>query len=183
MSSFSSLGFTCWLTGLSGAGKSTVATELASALDKLSISCEYLDGDIIRTNLSKGLGFSREDRDTNVLRVGFVCSLLNKHGINAVVAIISPYQEAREKLRFYLPNFIEVYVDTPLEVCIERDPKGLYKKALSNEIPEFTGISSPYEIPENPDLTLRTHEETIEQCVNRVLEYLYSRGFIGGAGI
>lgn len=178
MSSLSSLGFTCWFTGLSGAGKSTIATQLAGALGKLSIPCEYLDGDIIRTNLSKGLGFSREDRDTNVSRVGFVCSLLNKHGVNAVVAMISPYRETREKLRLCLPNFIEVYVDTPLEVCIERDTKGLYKKALSNEIPEFTGISSPYEIPEKPDLILRTHKETKEQCVESVLEYLYSRGFI-----
>ena len=114
MSSFSSLGFTCWLTGLSGAGKSTVAVEIARALDKLSIPCEHLDGDIIRTNLSKGLGFSREDRNTNVSRVGFVCGLLNKHGVSAVVSLISPYKDGREKLRLYLPNFIEVYLDTPL---------------------------------------------------------------------
>lgn len=174
----SSLGFTCWLTGLSGAGKSTIAAELAKALDELSAPYEYLDGDIIRTNLSKGLGFSREDRDTNVLRVGFVCNLLNKHGVNTVVAMISPYQDTREKLRFYLPNFIEVYVATPLEVCIERDTKGLYKKALSNEIPEFTGISSPYEAPKNPDLALKTHEESLEQCVERILKYLHSREFI-----
>lgn len=178
MGMFSSPGFTCWLTGLSGAGKSTLATEIVKAFDDLSLPCEYLDGDIIRTNLSQGLGFSREDRDTNVLRVGFVCSLLNKHGVNAVVAMISPYRDTREKLRFSLPNFIEVYVDAPLEVCVERDVKGLYKKALSNEIPEFTGISSPYEIPESPDLTLRTHEETIEQCVEKVLEYFYCRGCI-----
>ncbi|WP_250123703.1 adenylyl-sulfate kinase [Chroococcidiopsis sp. CCMEE 29] len=178
MSSCSSLGFTCWLTGLSGSGKSTLAVEIARALDRLSIPCERLDGDIIRTNLSKGLGFSREDRNINVARVGFVCGLLNKYGVSTVVSLISPYQEAREKLRLYLPNFIEVYVGAPLEVCIERDVKGLYKKALAGEIPEFTGISSPYEIPENPHLTLRTHEETIEQCVDRVLEYLYSKGFI-----
>ena len=171
------MGFTCWLTGLSGAGKSTIGIELTKTLDKLSISCEYLDGDIIRTNLSKGLGFSREDRDTNVLRVGFVCSMLNKHGINAVVAMISPYGDTREKLRLSLPNFIEIYVDTPLEVCIQRDPKGLYKKALSNEITEFTGISSPYEIPQNPDLTLKTHKETRNQCVE-ILEHLYARGLI-----
>jgi len=178
MSRFSSLGFTCWLTGLSGSGKSTLAIEIAKALDKLSIPCERLDGDIIRTNLSKGLGFSGEDRNTNVARVSFVCGLLNKHGVSTVVSLISPYREAREKLRLYLPNFIEVYVAAPLEVCIERDVKGLYKKALAGEIPEFTGVSSPYETPEHPDLTLRTHEETVEQCVDRVLKYLYSRDFI-----
>lgn len=178
MSSFSSLGFTCWLTGLSGSGKSTIATEITGVLNKLSIPCEYLDGDIIRTNLSKGLSFSREDRDTNVLRVGFVCNLLNKHGVNTIVAMISPYQDTREKLRLSLPNFIEIHVDTPLEVCIERDVKGLYKKALSNEIPDFTGISSPYEIPENPNLTLKTHKETKEECVEKVLDYLYSKHLI-----
>ncbi len=178
MSSFNSLGFTCWLTGLSGAGKSTLAVEIARALDKLSIPYEHFDGDIIRTNLSQGLGFSREDRDINIARVGFVCSLLNKHGINTVVAMISPYRDAREKLRLSLPNFIEIYVESPLEVCIQRDPKGLYKKALAGHLPEFTGISSPYEIPVNPDLILRTHEETIQQCLNRVLEYLYFKGFI-----
>ncbi len=144
----------------------------------MSIPCERLDGDIIRTNLSKGLGFSREHRNTNVSRVGFVCGLLNKHGISTVVALISPYRDAREKLRLYLPNFIEIYLDCPLEVCIERDPKGLYKKALAGEIPDFTGISSPYESPLNPDVTLKPHQETIEQCVGRALEYLYYRGFI-----
>ncbi len=174
MSIFSSLYFTLWLTGLSCSGKSTIAIEIAKALEKLTIPYELLDADIIRTNISKELGFSREDRITKVLRVGFVCNRLNQHGINAIVAMISPYRETREKLRLCLPNYIEVYLDTPLEVCRKR----LYKKAFSNEIPEFTAISLPYEIPEKPDLTLRTHEENIEQCVERVLEYLHSRGFI-----
>lgn len=178
MSRFNSSGFTCWLTGLSGAGKSTLAVEIAKALDKLSIPCERLDGDVIRTNLSKGLGFSREDRNINVARVGFVCGLLNKYGVSTVVSLIAPYKEAREKLRLYLPNFIEIFVDAPLEVCIERDVKGLYKKALAGEISEFTGISSPYEIPEDPNLILRTDKETVEQCVDRVLEYLCSKDFI-----
>lgn len=178
MSSLSSLGFTCWLTGLSGSGKSTLAVEIAKSLDKVSISCEHLDGDIIRTNLSKGLGFSREDRNTNVARVGFVCGLLNKYGVSTVVSLISPYRDAREKLRTYLPNFIEVYLDTPLEVCIERDVKGLYKKALAGEISDFTGISSPYEPPLNPDVALQPHQDTIDQCVEKVLEYLYSKDFI-----
>jgi adenylylsulfate kinase len=163
---------------LSGAGKSTLAVEITRALDKLSIPCERLDGDVIRTNLSKGLGFSREDRNTNVARVGFVCGLLNNHGVSAIVALISPYRDAREKLRLYLPNFIEVYVDTPLEVCIQRDPKGLYKKALAGEILEFTGVSSPYETPLNPDVTIKPHEATLEQCVEKVLAHLYSKGLI-----
>ena len=178
MGSFNSLSFTCWFTGLPGAGKSTLAVEIATFLDKCSIPCERLDGDVIRTNLSKGLGFSPEDRNTNVARVGFVCGLLNKHGVSTVVAMISPYREAREKLRLYLPNFIEVHVDCPLEVCIERDPKGLYKKALSGQISDFTGISAPYETPLNPELTLKPHQETIEHSVDKVLEYLYSRGII-----
>lgn len=174
MSRFISSGFTCWLTGLSCSGKSTIAKEIARAFDDLTMPYELLDGDIIRTNLSKGLGVSGEDRSINVLRVGFVCRLLNNHGVNVVVAMTCPSQEVREKLRLYLPNFIEVYLDAPLEVCVKR----LYKKAFSNEIPEFTEISSPCEPPEEPDLSLRTHEETIEQCVEKVLEYLYSRGFI-----
>ena len=166
------------MTGLSGAGKSTIATKLANSLDQMAVPCEYLDGDIIRTNLSKGLGFSREDRDINVLRVGFVCGLLNKHGVSTVVAMISPYRQARQELRHSIPNFVEIHVETPLEVCIERDPKGLYKKALSNEIPDFTGISSPYEVPENPELTLKTHKENVDQCVERVLKYLDASGFV-----
>lgn len=178
MSSFRSSGFTCWLTGLSGAGKSTIATKIANSLNQIPIPCEYLDGDIIRTNLSKGLGFSREDRDINVLRVGFVCNLLNKHGVSTVVAMISPYRQTREELRRSIPNFVEVHVETPLEVCIQRDPKGLYKKALSNEISDFTGISSPYEVPENPELTLKTHKEGVDQCVKRVLNHLDARGFV-----
>ena len=129
----SSPAFTLWLTGLSGAGKSTLAVEIAKALEKKLIPCELLDGDVIRANLSKDLGFSKEDRNANVARVGFVCSLLNKHGVIAVVALIAPYQEAREHLRLTLPELVEVYVDCPLEVCIERDPKGLYKKALAGE--------------------------------------------------
>ncbi|MEH2072141.1 MAG: adenylyl-sulfate kinase [Nostoc sp.] len=178
MKNFKSLGFTCWLTGLSGAGKSTLGIEITKALEKLSLPCEYLDGDVIRTNLSKGLGFSREDRNTNVARVGFVCGLLNKYSINTVVALISPYQDAREQLKLQIPNFIEIFVDTPLEVCITRDVKGLYKKALAGEIPNFTGISSPYEPPLNPDITLKTDKESVNQCVEKVLNYLQERGQI-----
>lgn len=178
MSNLKSPGFTCWLTGLSGAGKTTVSLELAKGLEKLSVPYEYLDGDIIRNNLCKDLSFSREDRDTNVARVGYVCSLLNKHGINTVVALISPFREAREKLRLHIPNFIEVYVDTPLQVCIDRDVKGLYKKAMAGDIPEFTGISSPYEPPLNPEIVLKTQKDDLSQCVQHILDYLRHRALI-----
>jgi adenylyl-sulfate kinase len=166
-------GFTCWLTGLSGAGKSTVATELLKAFTILSVPCEVLDGDVIRKHLSSDLGFSPKDRETNVLRVGYLCSLLNKHGINTIVALISPFNATRNKLRQSLENFIEIYVECPIEECIKRDPKGLYKRALSGEIPEFTGISSPYEPPLSPDIILKTHEENINQSVEKVLQYLH----------
>ncbi len=174
----SSLAFTLWLTGLSGAGKSTLAVEIVKALEKRLIPCELLDGDIVRTSLSKELGFSKEDRNAHVARVGFICNLLNKHGVITVVALIAPYREARDQLRLTLPKLVEVYVDCPLQVCIQRDPKGLYKKALAGKISEFTGISSPYEVPVNPDLTLRTHKESIEQSVERLFDYLGSRGLI-----
>jgi adenylylsulfate kinase len=178
MNNLKSSGFTCWLTGLSGAGKSTLGIEITKALEELSVPCEYLDGDVIRTNLSKGLGFSREDRNTNVARVGFVSGLLNKHGINTIVALISPYRDAREQLKLQIPNFIEIFVDTPLDVCIKRDIKGLYKKALAGEIADFTGISSPYEQPLNPDITLKTHKESVTQCVETVINYLQRQGKI-----
>jgi adenylylsulfate kinase len=178
MNNASSFGFTCWLTGLSGAGKTTLSIAISEALNQLLVPHELLDGDVIRTNLSQGLGFSKQDRDINVLRVGYVCSLLNKHGINTVVALIAPYREVREQLKLSMPNFVEIFVDCPLEVCIERDPKGLYRKALSGEIAEFTGISSPYESPTNPDLVLRTAEESVEKLVETVLQYLSSKNLI-----
>jgi len=171
-------GFTCWLTGLSGAGKSTIATEISKALNILSVPCEILDGDVIRKHISNDLGFSPKDRETNVLRVGYICSLLNKHGINVVVALISPYNETREKVRNSLKNFVEIYVDCPLEECIKRDPKGLYIKALSGEINEFTGISSPYESPVKPEIVLRTNKEGTTQCVDTIMKYLQSKKLI-----
>lgn len=171
-------GFTCWLTGLSGSGKSTLAVEITKSLHQLSIPCEHLDGDILRENLSKDLGFSPAARHIQVERVGFICGLLNKHSINTVVSLISPYKASRDRVKSTLPCFIEIYVECSLEVCIERDPKGLYKRALTGEIPDFTGISAPYEAPTNPYLTLRTHEQTIEESVEQVLEYLYSRNLI-----
>jgi adenylylsulfate kinase len=171
-------GFTCWLTGLSGAGKSTIATELSKSLNILSIPAEVIDGDVIRKHLSSDLGFSSKDRETNVLRVGYVCSLLNKHGINTIVALISPCNETRNKVRDSLDNFIEIYVDCPLVECIKRDPKGLYQKALSGDIPEFTGISSPYNPPDHPEITLKTDEEDVKQSVQKILSYLRRSGLI-----
>nr|WP_290228025.1 adenylyl-sulfate kinase [Trichocoleus desertorum] len=171
-------GFTCWLTGLPGSGKSTLAVEITKALHQLFLSCERLDGDVLRENLSKDLGFSPEARNIHVERVGFICGLLNKHGVNTCVALISPYKEARENVKSSLPHFIEIYVDCPLEVCIERDPKGLYKKALAGELKDFTGLTAPYEAPTQPDLILKTHELSIEQSVDQVLQYLHSRSLI-----
>ncbi len=167
-------GFTCWLTGLSGSGKSTIAEELLTRLNSLGLSSEILDGDIIRKHLCNDLGFSAKDRETNVLRVAYLCNLLNKHGINAIVALISPCNETRNKVRSSLNNFIEIHVDCPLDECIKRDPKGLYQKALAGEILEFTGISSPYDSPENPELILKTDEENVQKSVQKILNYLDS---------
>ncbi len=171
-------GFTVWLTGLSGAGKSTIAQRLFRELQARGVPVEVLDGDVIRRNLSKGLGFSKEDRDTNVLRVAWVCHLLNKHGVAAIAALISPYRETRARVRAMLPRFVEVYVTAPLEELIRRDPKGLYQKALAGEIPNFTGISDPYEPPLNPEVVCRTHEETVEESVGKILAYLENRGWL-----
>lgn len=173
-------GCTIWLTGYSGAGKTTVATGLVEALRARGAGkVELLDGDIVRTNLSKGLGFSREDRDTNILRIGFVCELLSRNGVVAVAAAISPYRATRDAVRNQTGEaFAEVFVDAPLEVCIERDVKGLYSKALSGEIPQFTGVSDPYEPPLAPEVVLRTDRETVEVSVAKVLRALELLGFI-----
>lgn len=171
-------GFTVWLTGLSGAGKSTIAQALAQALQQRGLRVEILDGDVVRQHLSKGLGFSKADRDTNVLRVGWVCQLLNKHGVVAIAALISPYRETRQQLRKMLPRFVEVYVHAPLDVLIQRDVKGLYKKALAGEISNFTGISDPYEPPEHPEVVCHTHQETVEESVGKILAHLQARGWL-----
>jgi adenylylsulfate kinase len=167
-----SAGFTCWLTGLSGAGKSTVATTLSTNLNALNLPCEVLDGDIIRKYLSSDLGFSAKDRETNVLRVAYICKLLNKHGVNTIVALISPCNETRGKVRNSLENFVEIHVDCPLDECIRRDPKGLYQKALLGEIKEFTGISSPYESPKNPEIVIKTSQEDVNQSTQKIIDYL-----------
>ncbi len=174
-------GFTLWFTGMSGAGKTTLAQRIYDELKhKRGLKVELLDGDVIRTNLSKGLGFSKEDRDTNVRRIGFVCNLLTRNDVIAIAAAISPYEEVREEVRDMIgrDKFVLVYVNAPLEVLIQRDVKGLYKKALAGEIQNFTGISDPYEPPQNPDVVVNTHEESIEESVAKIMNHLVERGLI-----
>ena len=169
-------GFTLWFTGLSGAGKTTIAEIVEKELRNRELQVEVLDGDIVRTNLSKGLTFSRDDRNINVLRIGFVANLLTRNGVGVIVSAISPYKEARDQVRRRIVDFVEVFVDAPLEVCAERDVKGLYKKAMAGEIQQFTGVSDPYEPPAAPDLVLKTNEETPEESARKVIEKLESYG-------
>ena len=172
-------GFTLWFTGLSGAGKTTVAEIVEKQLRERLGVVEVLDGDIVRTNLSKGLGFSREDRATNVLRIGFVANLLTRNGVGVIVSAISPFKEVRDQVRREIgDDFIEIFVDAPVEVCAERDVKGLYKKAYSGEIPQFTGVSDPYESPTAPELTLKTNEEEPEDSARRVIAKLEELGYL-----
>lgn len=167
-----------WFTGLSGAGKSTVANALAPALRKLGKRVEILDGDEVRLNLSKGLGFSREDRDTNIQRIGYVAHLLQRNGVIVITAAISPYRSTRDWVRELAHEFVEVFVDTPLEVCETRDVKGLYKKARSGELKQFTGISDPYEAPLHPEVTLRTDAHSVEESVEQVITKLVQLGYV-----
>jgi adenylylsulfate kinase len=171
-----------WFTGLSGAGKSTLAEAVAPALRKRGRRVEVLDGDVVRMHLSRGLGFSREDRDTNIQRIGFVAHLLQRNGVFAVTAAISPYRATRDWVRTLAGDFVEIYVATPLEVCEARDVKGLYRRARAGEIKEFTGISDPYEPPLSPEITLPTHELTVDQCVQRVLARLEDLGYLSSTG-
>ncbi len=171
-------GFTLWFTGLSGAGKSTISTLVRQELQRRGLRVELLDGDVVRTNLSKGLGFSKEDRDENVRRIGFVCQLLSRNGVAAIAAVISPYRAIRDELRAKIGNFVEVYVECPLETLIERDVKGLYKKALAGEIANFTGVSDPYEPPLSPDVVVRTGEQTPEQSVAAIMARLEALGYV-----
>lgn len=161
-----------WFTGLSGAGKSTLATALHRELTARGERAELLDGDAVRENLSKGLGFSREDRDTNVRRIAYVAGLLARHGVTVLVSAISPYAQTRREVLSGLPNATEVFVDAPLSVVTERDVKGLYLRALAGEIPHFTGVSDPYEAPQQPDLHLRTDRISVEEGVEQLLRHL-----------
>ena len=171
---------TLWLTGLSGAGKSTLAGLVAEEFAIRKLRTEVLDGDTIRQNLSKGLGFSKEDRDTNIRRIGFVANLLSRNGVNVIVAAISPYSSIRAEVRAAQERsrFVEVFVDCPLETLIERDPKGLYKKALSGEVQKLTGVSDPYERPVHPEITVRTDLETPGESAGRIIRWLEDASLI-----
>ena len=172
-------GFCLWFTGLSGSGKTTITTHLVKELRRRGSKLEVLDGDIVRENLSKGLGFSKEDRDTNIRRIAFVADLLSRNEVPVITAAISPYREIRDEAREKMgERFIEVYAQAPLEVCEERDVKGLYAKARAGEIKEFTGISDPYEPPENPEILIETDKQSPEESAQQILDYLEGRGLI-----
>jgi sulfate adenylyltransferase/3'-phosphoadenosine 5'-phosphosulfate synthase len=171
-------GVTIWLTGLSGAGKSTITEELVRQLTAQGRAVEVLDGDVVRTNLSKGLGFSKEDRDTNIRRIGFVSKLLTRHGAVSIVAAISPYREVRDEVRRDIGDFVEVFVHCPLDELVKRDVKGLYAKAIAGEIKNFTGVSDPYEEPLNPEVTVHTHQESVAESVAKVMAKLAELGYL-----
>ncbi|MBZ5621417.1 MAG: adenylyl-sulfate kinase [Acidobacteriia bacterium] len=171
-------GFTLWFTGMSGAGKSTISHLLEQRLRALGAKVEVLDGDVVRTHLSKALGFSKEDRDENIRRIGFVCELLSRNGVIAIAAAISPYRAVREEVRARIPNFVEVYVECPIEVLAERDVKGLYKRALTGEIPQFTGVSDPYEPPIAPHVTVHSAQEKPEESAERIWATLEHLGLV-----
>jgi adenylyl-sulfate kinase len=174
-------GFTLWFTGLSGSGKSTIAHQVGPELERRGHIVEYLDGDTVRMHLSKGLGFSKEDRDTNIERIGWVASRLTRHGAAVICAAISPYEETRRKARKLVEQwgpFVEVYVSTSVEECARRDVNGLYEKAFRGEIKGFTGVDDPYEEPASPELTIDTEELDVEQSVGAVIEKLEQLGLI-----
>jgi adenylyl-sulfate kinase len=171
-------GYTVWLTGLSGAGKTTIAERLETALRARGQAVEVLDGDVVRTNLSKGLGFSKEDRDTNIRRIGFVAKLLSRNGVAVIASAISPYREVRDEVRGEIGNFVEVYVECPIDELVRRDVKGLYEKALRGEIDNFTGVSDPYEAPLAPEVHVRSDRETVEESTDRVLAKLEELGYL-----
>lgn len=170
--------FTLWFTGMSGAGKSTLAKLAAEELLDRGHRVEVLDGDEVRTHLSKGLGFSKEDRDTNIRRIGYVARLLSRNGVVAISAAISPYRDVRDEVRRQHERFFEVYVKCPLEKLVERDVKGLYKRAIAGEIPHFTGVSDPYEEPLNPELVIETHRETAADSLSRLIRALEEADYI-----
>jgi adenylylsulfate kinase len=174
----SSQGFTIWFTGLSGAGKSTLAESLARILQTRGERVEILDGDAVRTHLSKGLGFSREDRDTNIKRIAYVCSLLTRNGVICISAAIAPYREARLWARQQIGNFVEIYIKCPLDVCRSRDVKGLYRLVDEGKIQHFTGIDDPYEEPEQPELVVETDKQSLAESVETILARLVELGYL-----
>jgi adenylylsulfate kinase len=171
-------GFTLWLTGLSGAGKSTLAAVVHEELRARGRRVEILDGDEVRQNLSKGLGFSREDRDTNIRRIGYVAKLLTRNGVAVITAAISPYRAVRDQVRREIGAFVEVYVKASLDACIRRDTKGLYRRAMAGEIPQFTGVSDPYEEPLDPELVVDTEREAVGESAARVIDRLHELGLL-----
>jgi len=173
-------GVTVWFTGLSGAGKTTISKLVAEILQTHGLKIEILDGDVVRQNLTKGLGFSKSDRDENIRRIGFVAHLLTRNGVIVLVSAISPYRAIRGELKQRIGDFVEVFVNAPLDVCEQRDVKGLYQRARSGEIQGFTGIDDPYEFPENPDVECCTDQETIETSASKVLQTLVDQGYLPG---
>ncbi len=171
-------GFTVWFTGLSSAGKTTIAQRLQQVLRDRGLRVEVLDGDVVRTHLSKGLGFSKEDRDTNIRRIGFVCKLLSRNGVVAIAAAISPYREIRDEVRAENGDNAEVYVNCPMEVLQQRDVKGLYAKALRGEIPNFTGVSDPYEEPLNPEVVIDSENETEDESLAKLIAKLEELSYL-----
>ncbi|MFO0795637.1 MAG: adenylyl-sulfate kinase [Candidatus Brocadiaceae bacterium] len=171
-------GFTVWFTGLSGSGKSTISCLLEKKVQERGRNVEIIDDDVVRTNLGQDLGFSKQDRDINIQRIAFVCKLLTRNGVACISTAISPYREARDNARREIENFVEVYVKCPLEICVERDVKGLYKKALKGEIPGFTGVSDPYEEPLNPEIIVETNKEMVKESVNKILKKLEELGYL-----
>ncbi|MBW4654501.1 MAG: adenylyl-sulfate kinase [Kaiparowitsia implicata GSE-PSE-MK54-09C] len=176
-------GVTVWFTGLSGAGKTTIRMAVEQQLRHRGLKVEVLDGDIVRQYLTKGLGFSKEDRDENIRRIGFVAHLLTRNGVVVLVSAISPYEQARAEVRQTIGDFVEVFVNAPLSVCEQRDVKGLYKKARAGEIKHFTGIDDPYEVPTNPDVECHTDQETLEESVATVLRHLEAAGYVPTASV
>jgi len=171
-------GFTLWFTGLSGSGKSTLAHKVEEILLERGMKVEVLDGDVVRQNLSKGLGYSKEDRDTNIRRIGWVCHLLTRNDVVAIASAISPYKEIREENRRLIGRFVEVYCKAGLEALKKRDPKGLYEKALRGEVKNFTGVDDPYEPPDNPEIICETDKESVEESVNKIIRTLEMMGYI-----
>jgi len=171
-------GFTLWFTGLPCSGKTAVANKVAEALRERGLRVERLDGDIVRQSLTRDLGFSKEDRNENIRRVTFVAKLLTRNGVAVLTSFISPYREIREHARQEIGSFVEVYVKCPVEVCIERDTKGMYEKAIKGEIKEFTGVSDPYEEPLNPEILLESDKETLEESTNKVIQRLNDLGYL-----
>ncbi len=174
-------GFTLWFTGLPCSGKTTLAQGVEEILLERGLPVEVFDGDEIRTNLTKGLGYSKEDRDTNIRRIGYVCNLLTRNGVVSIAAVISPYQNIRDEVRETIGRFVEVFVDAPLEELIKRDVKGMYKKALAGEIKNFTGVSDPYEAPENPEILVETDKEDVDESLQKIIRTLELMNYVPGA--